>query len=231
MSTTYSIVCDKCKKSTCVGQGDRIYAYKYIADFLHDHTGHPLRFLNDHIDDERSENYESYEDTLSTEEHNARDELYGPPEPGTPKITKQPAVKKPSSKEEGVMNEPDRSGYLTIAKLIDQIAESGPGLMSIDITHDQCRQLKTDADFHRYNPGRKGAICVIEGVDIVKHDTPRDVQSRVNKAYQAVQDSPHRSGKTFRFEQIKDLHDTTIEQRQEIETLKEKLAARERKQS
>lgn len=91
MSTTYSIVCDECKKSCWVGQGDRIYAYRYIADFLHEHTGHSLRFLNDHVGDELSENYESYEDTLSTEERNAEKEKFDaiikPHEPEAPKTT------------------------------------------------------------------------------------------------------------------------------------------------
>ena len=58
MSTTFSFVCDDCKKSCWAGQGAFIYKYSYIADFLHDHVGHNLRFLNDHSEDERSESYE-----------------------------------------------------------------------------------------------------------------------------------------------------------------------------
>ena len=64
MSTTYSFVCDDCKKKCWSGQRDYIYKYKYIADFLHEHTGYSLRFLSDLADDEKSENYIDVEEDL-----------------------------------------------------------------------------------------------------------------------------------------------------------------------
>lgn len=57
MSTTYSFVCDDCKEKVWAGQSTFIYKYDYIANFLHNHIGHNLRFLNDHVDDVKSESY------------------------------------------------------------------------------------------------------------------------------------------------------------------------------
>ena len=57
MSTTYSIVCDECKESCWVGQGNRIYKEKYIVDFLKKHMNHKLRFLCDLADNEDVEDY------------------------------------------------------------------------------------------------------------------------------------------------------------------------------
>ena len=57
MSITYSFVCDDCKVKCWAGQSTYIYGYDYIANFLYDHIGHKIRFLNDHHDDELSEDY------------------------------------------------------------------------------------------------------------------------------------------------------------------------------
>ena len=45
MSQTFHFVCDDCKCHCWTGQARYIYKYEYIADFLHDHIGHRLRFL------------------------------------------------------------------------------------------------------------------------------------------------------------------------------------------
>ncbi len=58
MSATFSFVCDDCKKSCWAGQNTYIYKYDYVADFLHDHLGHRLRFINDLVDDEKAEDYD-----------------------------------------------------------------------------------------------------------------------------------------------------------------------------
>ena len=63
MSTTFSFVCDDCKVRCWAGQNTYIYAYDYIAEFLHEHTGHNLRFLNDHIDDDLADKYEDCDET------------------------------------------------------------------------------------------------------------------------------------------------------------------------
>jgi len=73
------------------------------------------------------------------------------------------------------VNEPDRSDYLTIGKLVNQIAESKPGLISIDITHENSCQLKTDKEFflyNRHNPKIKGIVCVIDSVNIIEQGIP-----------------------------------------------------------
>ena len=63
MSVTFSFVCDDCKKKCWAGQSQTIYKYQYISRFLHAHTGHNLRFLNDHEEDERSAEYEDCEES------------------------------------------------------------------------------------------------------------------------------------------------------------------------
>ncbi len=64
MSTTYSFVCDDCKVIHWSGQrsGERswIYGNHGVAEFLYDHVGCKLRFLNDDIDDEKLDCYEEY---------------------------------------------------------------------------------------------------------------------------------------------------------------------------
>lgn len=45
MSTTYALVCDKCKQQHWAGQSRRLY--DSAARFLLDHIGHPIRFLID----------------------------------------------------------------------------------------------------------------------------------------------------------------------------------------
>ena len=62
MSTTYSFVCDDCQVKCWAGQSNYIYGYDYIAKFLHDHIGHRIRFLNDHVDDD-TEDYNDVEET------------------------------------------------------------------------------------------------------------------------------------------------------------------------
>lgn len=61
MSTTYSFVCDDCKKKCWAGQNGYIYKYDYVAKFLTDHTGHRLRYLNDYVDDDMSDDYDDVE--------------------------------------------------------------------------------------------------------------------------------------------------------------------------
>ncbi len=61
MSRTFSFVCDDCKKSCWSGQADYIYGYSYIADFLHEHLGHKLRFIDDElIDDDYEDDERAY---------------------------------------------------------------------------------------------------------------------------------------------------------------------------
>jgi len=57
MSTTYSLVCDTCKKKYWAGQGDYLYKKKHVAKFLYDHSHHQIRFINDLADDEQSDQY------------------------------------------------------------------------------------------------------------------------------------------------------------------------------
>ncbi len=48
MSRTYNIVCDDCGKYLWVGQGNKIYRGEEMdefSEFLHNHEGHSLRFL------------------------------------------------------------------------------------------------------------------------------------------------------------------------------------------
>lgn len=72
------------------------------------------------------------------------------------------------------MNEPDRSSYLTIAKLIGQIKRhAGHGRpKEIRIPYEQALQLRCDQDFSRYaipyGVEREDAICMIHGVLITK---------------------------------------------------------------
>ena len=47
MSRTFNLVCEECKKSAWVGQSIHLYKYDYIAEFLHEHIGHPLKFIED----------------------------------------------------------------------------------------------------------------------------------------------------------------------------------------
>jgi hypothetical protein len=67
MSTTYSFVCDDCKKKCWAGQSTFIYKYDYISKFLHNHIGHKLRFLCDHTDDELADDYEDVDEEDKTE--------------------------------------------------------------------------------------------------------------------------------------------------------------------
>jgi len=64
MSTTFSFVCDKCQVRCWAGQGERLYFQSYIPEFLHNHIGHNLRFLNDHVEDE-SDSYPDCEEELN----------------------------------------------------------------------------------------------------------------------------------------------------------------------
>lgn len=52
MSATYSLVCDECKVMYWAGQGESLYSQEKTAEFLYEHQGHPLRFVNDLVDDE-----------------------------------------------------------------------------------------------------------------------------------------------------------------------------------
>lgn len=53
MSTTYDVVCDECRVTLWIGQGDQIYTGEpdvlaWLSAFLFSHHGHPLRFLSEH---------------------------------------------------------------------------------------------------------------------------------------------------------------------------------------
>ena len=62
MSETYHFVCDDCRKHIWSGQALYLYKYRVIADFLHDHQTHSLRFLSqNYLDDEEFDNYEEVE--------------------------------------------------------------------------------------------------------------------------------------------------------------------------
>ena len=63
MSVTYSFVCDDCKIRCWAGQSQYIYGYNYISKFLHNHIDHNLRFINDHVFDERSDYYEDADES------------------------------------------------------------------------------------------------------------------------------------------------------------------------
>lgn len=62
MSVTTQIVCDKCKVSCWVGQRNVLYGHQYIPDFLAEHKGHILRFVDEHMmcDDEFAD-YKKYD--------------------------------------------------------------------------------------------------------------------------------------------------------------------------
>ena len=52
MSTTFDIICVKCKKDLWIGQGDILYTgepetMEKLRVFLHEHKNHPLLFTND----------------------------------------------------------------------------------------------------------------------------------------------------------------------------------------
>lgn len=59
MSETYYFVCDDCKKRIWAGQNRYIYKYDDIADFLHEHLKHHIRFINaNYMYDTESGKYE-----------------------------------------------------------------------------------------------------------------------------------------------------------------------------
>lgn len=60
MSTTYSIVCDECKTTYWCGQSDYLYDPELLMKYLKEHQGHKIRFVNDLVDDESTENYKDY---------------------------------------------------------------------------------------------------------------------------------------------------------------------------
>ena len=57
MSATYSFVCDDCRVSMWVGQGNSFYDYPGIFEFLTKHLDHKIRFRNDLVDDETIYDY------------------------------------------------------------------------------------------------------------------------------------------------------------------------------
>jgi hypothetical protein len=61
MSKTYSIVCDECKVDYWCGQNSHIYSAETMALFLHEHIGHPLRFVDNAVD-ELIEDYKDFEE-------------------------------------------------------------------------------------------------------------------------------------------------------------------------
>jgi hypothetical protein len=65
MSNTYSIVCDECKVAYWCGQSDYIYCKEKMAEFLHEHLGHTLRFVIDCGDDSIVD-YRDWEDNKRT---------------------------------------------------------------------------------------------------------------------------------------------------------------------
>jgi hypothetical protein len=60
MSTTYSLVCDECKVTYWCGQSDYLYDDKETCNFLHQHCGHKIRFVNDLVDDNSTDGYEDH---------------------------------------------------------------------------------------------------------------------------------------------------------------------------
>jgi hypothetical protein len=67
MSTSTYFKCDACHSYVWVGQNDRIYGYKGIPEWLHEHIGCDINFVTEH--DIEDEDYDSliewtYDDVL-----------------------------------------------------------------------------------------------------------------------------------------------------------------------
>ena len=62
MSTTFTVVCDKCKRRIWAGQstaGGPVRIYENTGNWMREHMGHPLRFLVDcDSNDTCSDDYE-----------------------------------------------------------------------------------------------------------------------------------------------------------------------------
>ena len=64
MSKTFDFVCDECKEKVWAHQSNhtQLYSYPEIMDFLIEHEGHKIRFV-DNCNDVQSEYYDEIEHT------------------------------------------------------------------------------------------------------------------------------------------------------------------------
>ena len=64
MSQTYSIGCIDCKVELWIGQCDYIYNSELhnLSNFLFDHVGHNLKFVNDMANDAADNDWSDFED-------------------------------------------------------------------------------------------------------------------------------------------------------------------------